>query len=452
MAKPSITTRTAKGSPLTIAEMDSNLTNLQSGGIRIGTPSSRTQYYPSGMYQTSDVQKKFGERSLSFNGTSNSFQLYYMPPGGMGPSTSPWDMGMGAFSAEQFVWIDSTGTGERAIFDTRSGPMGMTNNGLYVYIDSTGLLKAKRGTTEIATSATALATDTWLHIAIERFTYGAGSYSAGVYLLVNGVVAGSWINSMDMFDNASQIRYGEDFNSSNRFKGYMDEMRWTQSQSRYMPSMPPYTTIAPVPTAELSNDGYTAYLFHFNESSMPQDDINQTFNLELGNDTFSIQRQSPITLSLDASSKRVTVGIDTGAISIPVFVAVQYANSFNHNGTRQSRIDFGYNEVIDQQSFVNGQGNGIFQIQNNSTNPQNYLIELYGNATTAATGSIELYNHSNNFSTGMTFPIVGGVIASGAWQVNLMSNNSTEFSIGLATGTGSETFTGGNMFLKITRV
>jgi hypothetical protein len=219
-----------------------------------------------------------------------------------------------------------------------------------------------------------------------------------------------------------------------------------------MPNMPPYTTIAPPPTAELSNDSYTAYLFHFNETFNPQDDVNQTFNLELGNDTFSIHRQSPITLSLDASSKRVTVGLDSSAISIPVFIAVQYANSFNHNGTRQSRIDFGYNEVIDQQSFINGQGNGVFQIQNNSTNSQNYLIEMYGDATTTATGSIELYNQQFGYGVGQTYTITGGRIPSGAWYVNMGQSTSQQFSIGIQSGTGSETMTGGTMFLKITRV
>lgn len=449
MAKPSITTRTAKGSPLTIAEMDGNLTNLQSGGIRIGTPANRTQYYPSGMYQTSDVQKKFGERSLFFNGTSNTFQLYYMNYGGAG--TSPWNMGMSAFSAEQFIWIDSTGTGERAIFDTRSGTMGMPNNGLYVYIDSAGLLKAKRGSTEIATSATALATDTWLHIAVERFTYGAGSYSSGLYLLVNGVVAGSWINSMDMFDNNSQIRYGQDFNSSNYFKGYMDEIRWSNYVSRYMPNSPPYTTIAPAPTAELVNDSYTAYLFHCNESSMLVDDVNQTFDLELGYDTFSIYRQSPITVSMDNTNKRLTIGLDTGALSIQTFISINTANTITHSGTRQGRIDFGYNEIGDSQGFVNGQGNGVFQIQNNSSNSQNYFIELYGNATTTGTGNIELYNTEFNYAEGQQYAVQGGEMSAGAWYVNIGQNSSRTYSIGFNSPTGTETMTG-NMFLKITRL
>lgn len=445
MAKPSITTRTAKGSPLTIAEMDSNLTNLQDGFIKIAVPGTRTQVYPSGMITPSTTQKKFGDRSAQFNGTTNSFSIY-----GMGEiSTSPWSVGMSSFCAEQFIWIDSTGTGERAIFDTRS-QMG-EHNGLYVYLDSSNFLKAKRGNTEIATSATALSTETWHHIAVERFTYGAGQYSSGLYLIVNGAVAGSWANNMDMFENSSQINYGRNKDSSSYFKGYMDEIRWSKSTNRYMPNMPPYTTLNPVPTAELGNDYSTSYLLHMNDTSGITDDVFQSFNLDL-NDRLVINKNSPVTLSMSPESKQIYVGVDTGALVIQQFVAVQYTNSFNHNGTRQSRLDFGYNEIIDQQSFVNGMGNGIFQIQNNTSNPQNYLIEMYGYATTAATGSIELYNHTNNFSTGMTFNIVGGVIPSAAWQTNVMSNNTQQFSIGIQSGTGSETLTGGMMFLKITRV
>jgi hypothetical protein len=155
---------------------------------------------------------------------------------------------------------------------------------------------------------------------------------------------------------------------------------------------------------------------------------------------------------MDATNKQVSIGIDTGALTIQQFVAVQTTNSFNHGGTRQSRLDFGYNEVVDYQGFVNGQGNGIFQIQNNSSNSQNYLIELYGYASTAATGSIELYNHSMMYGIGNQYTIAGGVIPTAAWQTNVMSNTSTQFSIGINGGTGTETLTGGTMFMKITRL
>jgi hypothetical protein len=445
MAKPSITTRTAKGSPLTIAEMDANLTNIKDGFIKIAIPGARTQVYPSGMITPSTAQVKFGDRSAEFNGTTGNISIY-----GMGEiSTSPWSVSSMSFCAEQFIWIDSTGTGERTIFDTRS--MMGEHNGLQVYLNSAGLLKARRGSTEIATSATALATNTWLHLAVERFTYGGhATYASGLYLLVNGAVVGTWANSMDSFENSSQITYGKDKTSSNYFKGYMDEIRWSKSTSRYMPNMP-MGGLNPAPTAELSNDYSTSYLLHLNDASGITDDVFQTFNLDL-NDRFVINKSSPATLSMDANNKSISVGIDTGALSVPVFVAVQTANAFNHSGSRNARLDFGYNEVIDQQSFLSGMGNGVFQIQNNSTNGQNYLIELYGDATTAATGSIELYNQSMMYGVGNQYTITGGKIPFAAWQTNVSSSTSTQFSIGINSGTGSETLTGGNMFLKITRV
>jgi hypothetical protein len=397
------------------------------------------------MITPSTAQVKFGDRSAEFNGTSNNISIYGMSE----MSMSPWSVGMSSFCAEQFIWIDSTGTGERAIFDTRS--MMGEHNGLYVYLDSGNLLKAKRGSTEIATSATALPTNTWLHIAVERFTYGGGgTYSAGLYLLVNGAVAGNWLDNSTMFENSTQIRYGQDKSSMNSFKGYMDEIRWSKNTNRYMPNMP-MGSIAPPPTAELSNDYSTSYLLHLNDASGITDDIFQSFNLDL-NDRLIINKNSPVSLSMDPTGKQVTLGVDTGALSIPVFVAVQSANAFNHGGSRNARLDFGYTEVIDQQSFVSGMGNGVFQIQNNSSNFQNYLIELYGYATTAATGSIELYNQSMMYGVGNQYTISGGVIPSAAWSTNVGQNSVTQFSIGINGGTGSETFTGGTMFLKITRV
>jgi hypothetical protein len=443
MAKPSITTRTAKGSPLTIAEMDANLTNIKDGFIKIAIPGTRTQQYPSGMITPSTAQVKFGDRSANFNGTSNSFQIY-----GMGEvGASPWSVSSMTFCAEQFIWIDSTGTGERTIFDTRTGA---GHNGLHVFLNSAGLLKARRGDTEIATSASAISTNTWHHLAVERFSYGGHpTYTSGLYLLVDGAVVGQWANSMDSFENSNQVRYGNDRNSSNYFKGYMDEIRWTKSTSRYMPNMP-MGSINPAPTAELSNDYSTSYLLHLNDASGITDDTFTTFNLDL-NDRFLINKNSPVTLTMDTNNKSISVGIDTGALTIPVFVAVRYANGMNNAGARQGRLDFS-NSVIDQQGFVSNQSEGRFQINNSSTSSQNYLIELYGDATTAATGSIELYNHTMSYGVGNQYSITGGAIPFAAWTTFVSSSTSTIFSIGKVSATGSESLTGGNMFLKITRV
>jgi len=229
----------------------------------------------------------------------------------------------------------------------------------------------------------------------------------------------------------------------------MDEIRWSKSTSRYMPNMP-MGSINPAPTAELSNDYSTSYLLHLNDASGITDDVFQTFNLDL-NDRFVINKSSPATLSMDANNKSISVGIDTGALSVPVFVAVRYANNFNNSGARQGRLEFS-NQIIDQQGFTSSQSEGRFQIQNNTNNSQNYLIELYGDATTAATGSIELYNHSMSYSIGQQYTITGGAIPFAAWQTNVSSMTSTMFSIGKVSATGSESLTGGNMFLKITRV
>ena len=442
MAKPSITTRTAKGSPLTIAEMDANLTNIKDGFIKIAVASTRTQMYPSGMVTLSTAQIKFGERSAQFNGTTNGFQIT-----GMGEiNSSPWSVSSMSFSAEQFIWIDSTGTGERTIFDTRTGA---GHNGLHVFLNSAGLLKARRGDTEIATSATALATDTWLHVAVERFNYGGHpTYSAGLYLLVNGAVVGTWANNMDSFENSNSVRYGNDRNSSNYFKGFMDEVRWTKNIVRYMPTA--MGSILPAPTAELSNDGSTSYLFHMNDQYSITDDIYNAFNLDL-NDKFIINKSTPTLLTMDAATKSINIGVDTGALTIPVFVAVRYANAMNNAGARQGRLDF-TNQVIDQQGFTSSQSEGKFQIQNNANTSQNYLIEIYGDATTAATGSIELYNHTMSYGIGQTYSITGGAIPFAAWSTNVGSNTSVQFSIGKVSASGSESLTGGNMFLKIRRV
>lgn len=443
MAKPSITTRTAKGSPLTIAEMDNNLTNLQDGYIKIAVPSSRTQQYPSGMITTSTTEKKFGERSASFNGTTNYIQSYYMTG-----NDNPYNFGMSTFTIEMFVWVDSTGTGERALVEMRGM---MTDNRLFVQLNASNNIEVYRGNSLITQTTTPLSTNAWNHIAIERNGYFYNG-QGGLYIFTNGAQNGSgWQNTMDSFDNTTSIQFGRDYASQKYFKGYMDEIRVSKMSPRYIPNSPTQTLPFTVPTAEFSNDYNTGLLLHCNDSSGLTDDIYSTFNLDL-NDRLIVDRNTPATVSIDTSNKRIYVGVDTNALTIQTFICVGYANSFNHAGPRNARIDFGYNEIYDSQGFVQAQGNGIWQIQNNSSNSQNYLIELYGMATTNATGQIELYNHTNMYGVGNQYTIPASTnIPFAAWQVNIMGNQQQNFSIGINNGSGTETMTG-TMWLKITRI
>lgn len=443
MAKPSITTRTAKGTPLTIAEMDANLTNLKDGNVKVAVPGSRTQFYPSGMYSTSTAQKKFGDRSVEFNGSMNYIQIYNMS------GSSPWDLGMSTFCAEQFIWIDSTGTGERAIFDTRQ----MGNNGLYVYIDSTGYLKAKRGDTEIATSASPITTDTWHHVAIERSTMGAGSFPSGVYLLVDGAVAGSWASSMDMFDNSSQINYGRNYNSSNYFKGYMDEIRWSKNTNRYMPNVPPYTTLNPAPTAELSSDYSTSYLFHCNDSSGLTDDYYSTMTLDL-NDTLRFQTSNGIAMSADATNKQLTISYSSSNSPAGLVVKANNLTNGNYNGQSYNGVLSFMGSIAQYGSGIYTQSMGEFQIQNmsNSGSAQ-YLVEVYGNATfTGLSGSpnLQLYNVTDNYNQSSE-QMSGGAMPILISSVNINSNSSKNFVVKIDGASGTESMTG-TAVLKITKI
>lgn len=440
MAKPSITTRTAKGTPLTIAEMDSNLTNLKDGQVKVAVPGSRTPFYPSGMYELSTEQAKFGDRSIKFNGTMGYVQMYFMS------GTNPWELSMSSFSAEQFIWIDSTGTGTRTIFDTRSM---MATNGLWVYIDSSNNLVAKRGDSQIAISASPLSTNTWHHVAIERYTYGGNmTYPAGLYLLVNGAVAGTWANSMDMFDSSTQINYGRDKDSSNYFKGFMDEIRWSKNTNRYMPSMP-MGSLNPAPTAELSSDYSTNYLFHCNDTSSLTDDYYTTIALDL-NDSLKLAASNGISLTADTTNKQLNISYSSSNSPAGLIVKTNSLTNMNYNGS----LNFS-GSTAQYGSGIYTQSGGVFQIQNmTSTGSAQYLIEVYGDATfTGLPGgmpNLELYNTSN-MMTQTSETIVGNALPFLIATVNINSNQSNNFVVRINGASGSETMTG-TAILKVTKI
>jgi hypothetical protein len=443
MAKPSITTRTAKGTPLTIAEMDSNLTSLQDGQVKVAVPGSRTPFYPSGTYELSTEQKKFGDRSLKFNGSSNYVQMYYMS------GTNPWDVSMSSFSAEQFIYIDSTGTGTRTIFDTR-GSMPMSYNGLWVFINSSGYLVAKRDDTQIAISANPLATNTWHHVAIERYTYGGNmSYPSGLYLLVNGAVAGSWSDNSTSFDSNTQINYGRDKNSSNYFKGFMDEIRWSKSTNRYMPSMP-MGSLSPAPTAELSSDYNTNYLFHCNDTSSLTDDYFTTISLDL-NDSLKLQASNGIALSADTNNKQLTISYSNSNSPAGLIVKTNSLTNMNYNGS----LNFS-GSTAQYGSGIYTQSGGVFQIQNMSSTGGSvqYLIEVYGSATftglPGGTPNLELYNTSD-MMTQSSETIVGSALPFLIATVNINASQSKNFVIRINGASGSESMTG-SAILKVTKI
>jgi hypothetical protein len=450
MAKPSLTTRTAKGSPLTIAEMDANLTNLRDTTITFKAPGTRTQINSiGGMYESSTAQVKFGERSVRFNGSSHGINMNWMP-GSSG--MNPFELGMSEFSIEMWIWIDDMVTTTRYILDMRN----MGNNALSLYLDSANNIVAQRGSTNIATTANPLAAGGWRHIAIERASYmGTGAtLQSGLYIITDGAINGTgWQNTMDMFDSTSQVYIGQDYNSSNRFQGYIDEFRMS-SVVRYLKNNMSMANTFPVavPTAAFTNDSSTKVLLHFDESMVLVDDYFDAATLDMG-DTIFINEGMNMNVTLSNSpTKQLSIGFDSSTFSAPANVAVATSQ-----GMTNGKVD--WSEQSDQNNLLQiNMGSGEFQIQNNSNSGGNYIIEVYGVAkaytsntyTTPLTGSFELYNNSQSYGE-TTVTIYDGFVPSFARSVNVMSNSSTTYYFRPQSGNGNEAIQG-TLILKVTKV
>lgn len=444
MTKPTITTRTAKGTPLTIAEMDTNLTNLQDASITFKAPGGRYQFNPWGMFESSTEQAKFGTRSAKFSMSSNNITCQFNSNSTY--NQSPFDLMMNEFCWEMWIWIDPTNTNERVLLDMRNSNM---DECLNVRLNSTNQIVAYKGSNQIAITSTPLTNSQWHHIAIERASYmGTGAtLSSGLYIITDGNINGSgWQDSGTMFQSSNVTRLGNDYQQMTAFKGFIDEVRFTRMGVRYLKNNMSMANTFPItpPTSAFLNDYNTYMLLHFEDMSGVTDDYYNGMGIDL-NDTITMTAASPILVSVSDSTNTLTFGFDSNSLSIPSNVAVSKATNMN-NGV----VEFNM-EVSDYNNFINSMGGSTFQIQNNTSMMKQFLVEIYGMATTTATGNMELYNDTNQNPEGASMNIVGGFVPNGAWQISVMSNQSTNYKYRVQNSTGAETMSG-TMFLRITKL
>ena len=190
----------------------------------------------------STLQKKFGNASLYLNGTA------YVTI----PSNAEFAFGSNNFAIESWIYANSASlTGTATLFDFREAA---TEVAIRVYLEN-GQLRYNVNGSDLANSgATVVAQDTWTSIAVTR-------NNNTVRLFIDGAQVGSASDSQTHV--TKPIKIGADWQNSNAFTGYMDEVR-ISSDERYTAAYTPATGM-------FQGDAETLLLLHFDGENLSTD-------------------------------------------------------------------------------------------------------------------------------------------------------------------------------------
>lgn len=184
--------------------------------------------------QTSTTQKKYGSKSLYFDGTGDYLFAIYAPT---------TDIGGKPFTVE--CWLNTANISSstyQAVFSKRV-QSGTSNAGLTFAIKNNGSATAWNGSTEVGTTGVTLVSNTWYHVA---WVYNG----TVLQIYVDGIQRYSGTYSITA--NSYPVQIGcASYNGSavDFFNGYIDDFRVTKGVARYVTNFTPPTKALPNGTA-----------------------------------------------------------------------------------------------------------------------------------------------------------------------------------------------------------
>jgi len=195
--------------------------------------------------QISTAQYKFGGSSLLLDGTGDSVV-----------SDGTYNFGGDPFTVD--MWVRPTsGTQDGIFFDSRDS----TSNNAIALRQSSDNLLVLRGNTTLFNINAVFSVDTWVHIAVTRGDPFGNTYS----VFVDGVKQDSTLFGVTA--TAADIHIGSDFNGSNNWEGYIDELR-VSTVDRYDGS-----DFTPE-TSEYTSSSNSPVLLHFDGTNGSTDFVN----------------------------------------------------------------------------------------------------------------------------------------------------------------------------------
>lgn len=143
--------------------------------------------------------------------------------------------GTGAFTLEAWVY-NTTGWSTDPIFESRSS--GGSSGGYAFLVNSSGYLNVYQAGSFLGNSTTALATNTWYHVALVRS--GTGTNQTTYY--INGVASGTITLSANLTDGSSnETKIGGSTTAGENWGGYISNARIVKGTAVYTSNFTPPT-------------------------------------------------------------------------------------------------------------------------------------------------------------------------------------------------------------------
>ena len=228
---PSSTTITIPTAPATNISNTQFLLNYTNAGIFDNT--SKNNLETVGNAQIDTATKKYGTGSMEFDGTDDRLVM----------ATSPnYAFGTGDFTIEAWVNSDNVSTpSERGYLQTSASVGGLSTSytgGVAIYFGNpgNGAVRVLINGTGFSTSAGAISTGTWFHIALTR-------QSGTCTIWINGASSATTTNAANL--TAQNLCIGGYYSTSYLYDGYLDDLRITKGVARYTTTFTPPT--APFP-------------------------------------------------------------------------------------------------------------------------------------------------------------------------------------------------------------
>ena len=218
--------------PLTAVQNTSLLTNMTSAGIYDAAMMNNMESV--GDAKLSTAISKFGGSSMSFDGTGD----YLVLSGNLSSGINA--MGTGDFTIEFWLYANSVAASDQGLIDMRPA----STNGYYpyLYMNNGQVTYWLNSTAVINSSAGAITTGTWYHVALSR----SGSSNK---LFINGTQSGSTFTSNTALlcdNNRPAIGSAGTTLGASPLNGYLDDLRITKGYARYTSNFTPPTTPFPV--------------------------------------------------------------------------------------------------------------------------------------------------------------------------------------------------------------
>ena len=347
-----------------------NFTITRNGDVQV---TKEAPFLPTAAYSTSTIGG-----SGYFDGTGDYLSF---------ANSAAFAFGTGNFTVEYWIYSNSFASAPTVV-DNRSGVT--STNGYSDYFNTTGTFALYIGNTTIYTSASAIPTKTWAHIAVSRS-------GTSLRVFINGVQSGATVtNSTNLSDQFLLI--GTNSGATNSFNGYVSNLRLVKGTAVYTTNFTP-------PTAPVTAISGTSLLLNFTNAGIFDNAAEN--NLE-------------------------TVG------------AAQISTSIKKYGTGSIYLNGGpYLTAQQSPNMILGAGDFTIEGWVYPTNNNFILIDFRPDSTNGAYPSVYCDNGTFGYYVSSTFRIRNGTVTLNAWQhiaVVRFSGTTTMYINGVSVGSFADSF------------